>query len=119
MLGTFPDDPDFKNCGNDNRCKVGWGLSVTSSSNIHITGAGLYSWYYDSYKQDCVEARNCQDSVARVLSCEPSVSIFNLVTTGTTYMLSTDSPATSVRADANVVLTDSPWLCEIAGWTAA
>ena len=58
-IGKFPSDPDFKECNSDATCKVSWALAIYQSSNVHIVGAGLYSWFFDNYNQDCIEKRTC------------------------------------------------------------
>jgi hypothetical protein len=39
---------------------MSWGLTVSSSTNIQILGAGLYSWYSGDYSEACVDKQNCQ-----------------------------------------------------------
>ena len=45
-------DPDFAaSCnGKSGNCAVGWGLRVVDSKNLHVYGAGLYSFFnnYDT-----------------------------------------------------------------------
>ncbi|KAG5640730.1 hypothetical protein DXG03_007417 [Asterophora parasitica] len=63
-----------------------WGLTVTSSTDIIVFGAGLYS-FFSNYSQDCLKTYNCQSQILNVDSSS-SVSIFSLSTVGTTKMLS-------------------------------
>jgi hypothetical protein len=98
----FPDDPDFGDCAGDiNTCAEAWGLRVVSSSDIVIGGAGLYSWFND-YTQACLNTQDCQK---RILSIEASghLWIFNLITIGTTEMVTAyiNSTITPVLAKDN------------------
>ncbi|KAJ7461038.1 exo-beta-1,3-glucanase [Mycena galericulata] len=66
-----------------------WGLVVSSSSNILVFGAGLYS-FYSSYGQGCLTPENCQSQIVNIDSTS-SVSIYNLQTIGTTYQISVNN----------------------------
>lgn len=50
-VGAFNGDPTFP-CTDTEPCDEGWALRVVESSDLHIIGAGLYSWF-DTYTQDC------------------------------------------------------------------
>ncbi|KAJ7929214.1 exo-beta-1,3-glucanase [Mycena leptocephala] len=63
-----------------------WGLTVASSSNILIFGAGLYS-FFSNYDQTCLTAQNCQNQILNIDSTS-SVFIYSLATVGTTFQLS-------------------------------
>ncbi|KAJ7837014.1 exo-beta-1,3-glucanase [Mycena olivaceomarginata] len=67
--------------------KAAWGLSVASSSNILIFGAGLYSFYSAYDQTTCLTASNCQDQILNIDSTS-SVYIYSLQTVGTTFQLS-------------------------------
>lgn len=47
-------DPDFaSSCsGSTGNCALGWGLRVVNSTDLHVYGAGLYSFFnnYDASK---------------------------------------------------------------------
>lgn len=49
-LGKFTADPTFEDYTADN-CNVSWALSIIQSKNVHIVGAGLYSWFLNNYEQ--------------------------------------------------------------------
>ncbi|KAF7353606.1 Exo-beta-1,3-glucanase [Mycena venus] len=63
-----------------------WGLTVTSSSNILIFGAGLYS-FYSNYAQTCLDTVDCQNQILNIDSSS-SVFIYSLQTVGSTFQLS-------------------------------
>ncbi|KAJ7702297.1 pectin lyase fold/virulence factor [Mycena rosella] len=63
-----------------------WGLRVTTSTNILIFGAGLYS-FFSNYAQTCLTPENCQTHVVNVDSAS-SVNIYSLSTVGTTFQVS-------------------------------
>ncbi|KAL8731246.1 MAG: hypothetical protein Q9181_004360, partial [Wetmoreana brouardii] len=54
-------DPDFSHCTTA-ACKKAWGLRVLGSSDIHIFGAGLYS-FFDNYSQTCLATESCQENM--------------------------------------------------------
>ncbi|CAK5264148.1 unnamed protein product [Mycena citricolor] len=62
------------------------GLVVTSSYNVFIYGAGLYS-FFQTYDQACVPNRNCQKDMALIDQASASIHIYQLTTTGTVNML--------------------------------
>ncbi|KAN0101177.1 glycoside hydrolase family 55 protein [Tylopilus felleus] len=74
-------DPPFS--GNIN---TAWGISIQSSSNIILYGAGLYS-FYQNYQQTCLASNACQKHVFNIDS-ESSVSVYSLSTVGVAYQLS-------------------------------
>ncbi|KAJ6626226.1 pectate lyase superfamily protein-domain-containing protein [Mycena sp. CBHHK59/15] len=63
-----------------------WGLWVTSSDDILVFGAALYS-FYSNYDQGCLTPVNCQSQIVNVDN-ESSVDIYSLSTIGTTWQLS-------------------------------
>ncbi|KAJ7718670.1 exo-beta-1,3-glucanase [Mycena metata] len=75
-----------------------WGLVVSSSTNILVFGAGLYSWF-TNYNQDCLTPQNCQSQILNIDSTS-SVSIYSLQTVGVTYSLSING-AGVVNQNAN------------------
>ncbi|KAJ7349186.1 exo-beta-1,3-glucanase [Mycena albidolilacea] len=82
----FTVNSDFKDPSFDG-VKAAWGLSIASSSNILIFGAGLYSFYSAYDQTTCLTASNCQDQILNVDSTS-SVYIYSLQTVGTTFQLS-------------------------------
>ncbi|KAF7311538.1 hypothetical protein MKEN_01056200 [Mycena kentingensis (nom. inval.)] len=63
-----------------------WGLRVTSSTNILIFGAGLYS-FFQNYGQACIPGGTCQSQIVNIDSTS-SVNIYSLSTVGTTFQIS-------------------------------
>jgi len=63
-----------------------WGLWVTSSEDILLFGAALYS-FYSNYDQGCLTTENCQSQMVNVDN-ESLVHIYSLSTIGTTGQLS-------------------------------
>ncbi|KAJ7084946.1 exo-beta-1,3-glucanase [Mycena epipterygia] len=63
-----------------------WGLWVTSSEDILVFGASLYS-FYSNYDQACLTTESCQSQMVNVDN-ESSVNIYSLSTIGTTGQLS-------------------------------
>jgi hypothetical protein len=63
-----------------------WGLRVTTSTNILVFGAGLYS-FFSNYGQACLTPENCQAQIVNV-DTTSSVHIYSLSTVGTTFQLS-------------------------------
>ncbi|KAF7295343.1 hypothetical protein MIND_01073700 [Mycena indigotica] len=76
----------FKDPTNWSGITSAWGLRVTSSSNIIIFGAGLYS-FFNNYNQNCLTPVNCQAQMATIDSAS-SVHIYSLNTVGVTSQLS-------------------------------
>ncbi|KAG6814279.1 hypothetical protein H0H92_013404 [Tricholoma furcatifolium] len=63
-----------------------WGLTVTTSTDIIVFGAGLYSFYSD-YDQACLDSADCQIQILNVDSSS-TISIYSLSTVATTYQIS-------------------------------
>ncbi|KAJ7482757.1 exo-beta-1,3-glucanase [Mycena latifolia] len=63
-----------------------WGLWVTSSEDILVFGAALYS-FYSNYDQGCLTTESCQSQMVNIDN-ESSVDIYSLSTIGTTGQLS-------------------------------
>nr|BAE20245.1 exo-beta-1,3-glucanase [Lentinula edodes]BAE44303.1 exo-beta-1,3-glucanase [Lentinula edodes] len=66
-----------------------WALHVTSSSNILVFGAGLYS-FFQSFGQDCLDSNNCQSQILNVDSTS-SINLYSVTTVGTTFQLSVNN----------------------------
>ncbi|KAJ7702338.1 exo-beta-1,3-glucanase [Mycena rosella] len=91
-LNTAFHDPSFTGVTS------AWGLSVTTSSNILVFGAGLYSFFIN-YGQACVTAVNCQNQIINIDSTS-SISIYSLQTVGIVNQLSVNQ-APVVAASSN------------------
>jgi hypothetical protein len=101
-LGIFPADPTFKEKGVD--LKSSWGVRIIRSSDIVIAGAGLYSWFSSYAQQPCISELACQNSMVEINNVGQGVYIWNLVTIGTTQMITdtTVSPPRVVLAKPNI-----------------
>jgi glucan 1,3-beta-glucosidase len=68
----------------------GWGLRIVDSTDILIYSAGLYS-FFDNNVVTCSNTGNpdkCQNSISEIIDSD--VSIYNLVTLGSTYQATID-----------------------------
>ncbi len=78
-VGVFPGDPAFL-CNNGGEgCDASWAVRMVESSNITISGAGLYSWF-DTYVEKCVDTQNCQISLIDMENNNNGIYIYNLIT---------------------------------------
>jgi hypothetical protein len=101
-LGKFPGDMDVEECAAaDPQCSVSWALRSVSSSNVVIGGAGLYSWFQD-YDQACVDKQNCQERIVST-TYNWNFWLYNLITIGSTQMVSPQRPETPTVAMNNKV----------------
>ncbi|KAJ7834921.1 exo-beta-1,3-glucanase [Mycena olivaceomarginata] len=75
-----------------------YGLTITNSHNIFVYGAGLYS-FFQTYSQDCVPNRNCQDSMALVDRASTAIYLYQLTTVASTNMLSYPNASIALQAD--------------------
>ncbi|TFK67130.1 exo-beta-1,3-glucanase [Pluteus cervinus] len=74
-----------------------WALRVTTSTDIIIFGAGLYS-FFDTYSQDCITPATCQAHIANIDSTS-GVSIYSLSTVATTWQLSVNEAGVANQAN--------------------
>ncbi|KIK63593.1 glycoside hydrolase family 55 protein [Collybiopsis luxurians FD-317 M1] len=66
-----------------------WALHVTTSSNIIIFGAGLYS-FFQSFGQNCLNSVNCQSQIIEIDSTS-TINLYSVSTVGTTFQLSVNN----------------------------
>ncbi|KAJ3762988.1 exo-beta-1,3-glucanase [Lentinula raphanica] len=66
-----------------------WALHVTTSSNILVFGAGLYS-FFQSFGQDCLDSNTCQSQIVNVDSSS-SINLYSVSTVGTTFQMSVNN----------------------------
>ncbi|KAJ7684646.1 exo-beta-1,3-glucanase [Mycena polygramma] len=76
----------FKDPSDWSGISAAWGLRVTTSTDIIVFGAGLYS-FFSNYAQTCLTPENCQSQILNVDSTS-SVHIYSLATVGATSQLS-------------------------------
>ncbi|CAK7231571.1 hypothetical protein SEUCBS140593_007970 [Sporothrix eucalyptigena] len=54
-VGALAGDPDYASCTSGKAgCDESWAVIIRDSENIHIAGAGLYSWY-SNYDEACAK----------------------------------------------------------------
>ncbi|QRV88543.1 exo-beta-1,3-glucanase [Ceratobasidium sp. AG-Ba] len=85
-------DPTFTNGD------AAWALSIQSSSNIFIYGAGLYS-FFQNYSQERLSTYTCQDSIVTVSPDSSDIYVYSLSTVGTTNMLNVGSTPVVKQSD--------------------
>ncbi|KAJ3726382.1 exo-beta-1,3-glucanase [Lentinula guzmanii] len=66
-----------------------WALHVSTSSNILVFGAGLYS-FFQSFGQNCLDTSNCQSQIINVDSTS-SINLYSVSTVGTTFQISVNN----------------------------
>ena len=101
LQGGFPpnsaySDPTFADCA-DEGCKKSWGLRIVDSSDIHMYGGGLYS-FFDNYIQTCLETGTCQENMIDI-QCSSDVSLFGLTTKASVNMVNLDGTAAALGKD--------------------
>ncbi|KAJ2974245.1 hypothetical protein NQ176_g6160 [Zarea fungicola] len=114
---NFRSDPDFSECDSSNpHCAAAWGLSIISSTNVRVYGAGLYNWF-QKYIQPCVDTQDCQQRVLKV-DKSGQVFLYNVYTIGTVEMINhgSDKP---VLAKANTNTNIHPFTSVVNAWLRA
>ncbi|OAX78349.1 hypothetical protein ACJ72_07345, partial [Emergomyces africanus] len=112
-VGVFSGDPDYSNCRDGlPGCDSSWALRMINSSKIHIAGAGLYSWF-TTYTQDCIDSRNCQNSLIQLEEIGDRVRLHNLITIGATNMIASDG--TLITSESNLAVDYHPYWSQITG----
>ncbi|KAJ9260282.1 CAZyme family GH55 [Paecilomyces variotii] len=95
---TSWNDPDFSTC-TTNSCRKAWGVRVFGSSDIHVFGAGIYS-FFDNYGQTCLAGESCQENIVQV-DCS-DVHFYGLSTKASTNMVTSSSGKALVPQIENV-----------------
>ncbi|KAL1876708.1 hypothetical protein Plec18167_005116 [Paecilomyces lecythidis] len=95
---TSWNDPDFSTCTTDS-CRKAWGVRVFGSSDIHVFGAGIYS-FFDNYGQTCLAGESCQENIVQV-DCS-DVHFYGLSTKASTNMVTSSSGKALVPQIENV-----------------
>lgn len=88
----------------------GWGLRIVRSSNLHVYGAGLYS-FFDNYSTKCSDIASEGVCQTRMVSIEGDalshdINLYNLNTIGTTWMVTRDGVNLVANADNNSTFAD-------------
>lgn len=100
-MNTAFNDPDYSSCTSDG-CKKSWGLRVVGSSDIHIYGAGFYS-FFENYLTNCSSEtpQHCQENMVS-LEGSHRVTLLNLNTVGAINMVNVDTlPVAEAEENAN------------------
>lgn len=66
-----------------------WGLRIVNSKNLHVYGAGFYS-FFNNYSTTCSNQGNneiCQDQIVSIDSASSGITVYNLNTVGTHQMI--------------------------------
>ncbi|KAJ7445698.1 exo-beta-1,3-glucanase [Mycena galericulata] len=82
----FTTNATFKDPSSWSGIPAAWALRVTTSTNIIVFGAGLYS-FFTNYGQTCLTPESCQAQIVNV-DTTSSVNIYSLATVGSTFQLS-------------------------------
>lgn len=88
LKGIFETDPEF-DCakgGDFSGCDSSWAVMLQSSQNIHIGGAGTYSWF-SYYTQDCIDLHVCQKALWYVKDNFDNVRVQHIIGIGAKYVL--------------------------------
>lgn len=89
-------DPTFENC-TTNACKKAWGLRVLASEDIHVYGAGLYS-FFENYDQSCLASESCQENMVSI-ECSRNIHLWGLSTKASTNMVTVDGKGVVKQAE--------------------
>lgn len=89
-------DPTFDTCTTAS-CRKSWGLRVVDSSDIHIYGAGLYS-FFDNYKTSCLVTESCQENIVSV-ERSAGIHIYGLSTKASSNMVTVNHEAMVPQKD--------------------
>jgi hypothetical protein len=110
-IGKFPGDPDYSCDGSTfDGCDSAWAVIMTKSQNIHIGGAGTYS-FFSSYTQDCVAAQNCQKALWYIDGNYDNVRLQHIIAIGARYILVADGKG--VLASDNLASKYEPYWSQI------
>ena len=104
-------DPNWSFCAKgDARCEMAWGLKISTSTNVLVYGAGIYS-FFDNYGQTCVGQQNCQENIVHVLQSE-NVYLMGLSTKASVNMVTMNGVGQVKDADnrSNFCATIARWV---------
>ncbi|KAK6223391.1 hypothetical protein LQW54_000509 [Pestalotiopsis sp. IQ-011] len=111
-VGQFDNDPIFPDdtcAADDLMCNFSWAVQIYSTTNLTISGAGLYSWF-DNYDQSvCVDAQNCQQRLVNNQGANNQLYMFNMITIGAVEMLSDTDDGTIIYAANNTQANAHPF----------
>lgn len=114
----FPGDPDYTFCNGsvgvagqpDSGCDASWAVIMSGCENIHIAGAGTYSWFND-YTQDCIDQHSCQMSLWNLPMNHDNNRIQHVIGIGAEYILR--SERLGINSTANLAIEEHPSWAQI------
>lgn len=102
VVGKFSGDPKYDGCSGDfGGCDEGWAVIVKKSQNIHIGGAGTYSWF-SSYSQNCIDKHSCQLVLWDVSGNYDNVRMQHIIAIGAKYTMVHEGKVVLASADQAV-----------------
>jgi Pectate lyase superfamily protein len=105
-VGKFIGDPNYDCKGGDfDGCDESWAVMMTGSENIHIGGAGTYTWF-STYSQDCVDSHSCQKTLWYVDSNYDNVRLQHVIGIGAKNVMVVDGKG--ISAADNLATTFHP-----------
>ncbi|CAK7219716.1 hypothetical protein SBRCBS47491_003942 [Sporothrix bragantina] len=106
VVGKFPGDPGYGCKGGDfDGCDESWAVIMEGSQNIHIGGAGTYSWF-STYSQDCIDTHTCQKTLWYINGNHDNNRLQHIIGIGAKNVLVADGKA--VLATDNLASKDHP-----------
>ncbi|KAE9573163.1 Glucan 1,3-beta-glucosidase [Colletotrichum fructicola] len=105
-VGVVRGDPKYDCSGTDfDGCDSSWGLLVSTSQDVYIASAGIYSWF-DDYSQDCIDVHTCQKVLVNLSKNYHRVRLQQLITIGAQYSLVSDGKG--ILATDNLAISGHP-----------
>ncbi|KAJ0379859.1 hypothetical protein COL26b_002012 [Colletotrichum chrysophilum] len=105
-VGVVRGDPKYDCSGTDfDGCDSSWGLLVSTSQDVYIASAGIYSWF-DDYSQDCIDVHTCQKVLVNFSENYHRVRLQQLITIGAQYSLVSDGKG--ILATDNLAISVHP-----------
>ncbi|KAJ0340197.1 hypothetical protein COL922a_003629 [Colletotrichum nupharicola] len=105
-VGVVRGDPKYDCSGIDfDGCDSSWGLLVSTSQDVYIASAGIYSWF-DDYSQDCIDVHTCQKVLVNFSENCHRVRLQQLITIGAQYSLVSDGKG--ILATDNLAISGHP-----------
>ncbi|KAI8307653.1 Glucan 1,3-beta-glucosidase [Colletotrichum sp. SAR11_59] len=105
-VGVVRGDPKYDCSGTDfDGCDSSWGLLVSTSQDVYIASAGIYSWF-DDYSQDCIDVHTCQKVLVNFSKNYHRVRLQQLITIGAQYSLVSDGKG--ILATDNLAISGHP-----------
>lgn len=112
LRGIFETDPAF-DCakgGDFSGCDDSWAVVLQNSQNIHIGGAGTYSWF-SYYTQDCIDLHTCQKVLWYVKDNYDNVRVQHIIGIGAKYVLVSEGKG--ILATDNLAMKEHPAWAQI------